>query len=105
MSAWIDVGAVDDWRDGDYRLVDVDGEPVAVYRLYGGFHAVEDVCTHDGGELAGGPIEGYAVECPRHGARFDLRTGAVLSPPAYRPIRVYAVRIEAGRVQVRSAAD
>ena len=52
-----------------------------MFNIDGELYAIEDVCTHDGGELAGGPIEGYEIECLRHGAKFDLRTGAALSAP------------------------
>ena len=64
--------------------------------------AVEDVCTHDGGGLTGGAVEGDQVICPRHGARFCLRTGEALSPPAYEPVRVFETKIEAGRIWIRA---
>ncbi|HHQ42086.1 MAG TPA: non-heme iron oxygenase ferredoxin subunit, partial [Chromatiales bacterium] len=60
-----------------------------------------DVCTHDGGCLAGGDIEGREVVCPRHGARFDLLTGEATAPPAYEPVHVFPVKVEGGRVYVR----
>jgi 3-phenylpropionate/trans-cinnamate dioxygenase ferredoxin subunit len=75
---------------------------VAIARSGGRYFAVEDVCTHDGAELVGGAIEGTEIMCPRHGARFCLLTGAALSPPAYEPVRVFATKIEAGRLWVRS---
>ena len=59
------------------------------------------MCTHDGGELAGGAVEGDVVICPRHGARFCLRTGAALTPPAYEPVRTYETRIVNGVVEVQ----
>ncbi len=74
---------------------------VAVFNLDGELHAIEDICTHDGGELASGVVDGDAIVCPRHGARFSIRTGEVLAPPAYEPVAVFPVRIEKGRVQVR----
>jgi len=101
MSDWIDVAAAEDLPPGDRKVVDVDGVMVAVFNLDGELHAIEDICTHDGGELASGTIEGDAIICPRHGARFSIRTGEVLAPPAYEPVAVFAVRIENGRVQVR----
>jgi len=79
-----------------------DGEtPIAVFNVDGAFHAVEDTCTHDGGELAGGCIDGHVVECPRHGARFDLRTGAVVAPPAVVPIVVMLVKVEDDAIWTR----
>jgi 3-phenylpropionate/trans-cinnamate dioxygenase ferredoxin component len=62
----------------------------------------EDVCTHDGGGLAGGAVEGDQVICPRHGARFCLRTGRALSAPAYEPVRSYMTRVSDGVVEVRT---
>ena len=67
----------------------------------GALYAIEDVCSHDGGELAGGDVYGFEVECPRHGARFDLRTGAVTKPPAYEPIASFPVREEGGAIWTR----
>ena len=101
MSDWIDVGAVDELEAGGVMLVDVDGTEVAVFNIDGEFYALADVCTHDGGTLADGTVEGYEIECPRHGARFDIRTGKVMTPPAYEDVTVYLVRVDNGRVQVR----
>lgn len=101
MSDWIDVGAVDELEAGGVMLVDVDGTEVAVFNIDGEFYALADVCTHDGGTLADGTVEGYEIECPRHGARFDIRTGKVMTPPAYEDVTVYPVRVDNGRVQVR----
>ncbi len=98
---WIPAGAASAIAPGDYTQLDVDGVSVAVFNVAGEFCAVEDVCTHDGGGLAGGAVEGDVVICPRHGARFSLRTGAVLGPPAYEPIRTFATRIADGIVEVQ----
>ncbi len=101
MSDWQDVAAVEAIPPGSHQVVDVDGAQVAVFNLDGQFYAIEDVCTHDGGTLTGGAVEGEQIVCPRHGARFSIKTGAVLAPPAYEPIHSFPVRIESGRVQVR----
>lgn len=98
---WIPVAPADQIADGDYAQVEVDGVTVAVFNIGGTFYAIEDTCTHDGGELAGGALEGDVVICPRHGARFCLRTGAALSPPAYEPVRTFETRIENGIVEVK----
>lgn len=82
MSDWIDVAPADELPPGSHRAVDVDGAQVASFNLDGNYYAVEDVCTHDGGTLTGGAIEGDQLICPRHGARFSIKTGAVLAPPA-----------------------
>jgi 3-phenylpropionate/trans-cinnamate dioxygenase ferredoxin subunit len=101
MSDWVDVSAVSDFPPGSRRVVSVDNAQIAVFNLDGRYYAIEDVCTHDGGELASGECDGEAVVCPRHGARFSIKTGAVLAPPAYEPIATFPVRVENGRVQVR----
>jgi 3-phenylpropionate/trans-cinnamate dioxygenase ferredoxin component len=101
MSDWIDVTALADMPAGHRRLVDVDGTGIAVFNIDGELYAIEDVCTHDGGDLASGCLDGDVIVCPRHGARFSVRTGEALSAPAYEPTRVFPVRVEHGVVQVR----
>lgn len=100
MSRWIDVCSANELEPGDYRTVWVDDEEVAVIRCDAGIHAIQNICTHDGGELTGGSIDGCTIECPRHGAQFDVRTGEVLSPPAYEPVATYPVAIRDGRICV-----
>jgi 3-phenylpropionate/trans-cinnamate dioxygenase ferredoxin subunit len=101
MSDWIDVARVGEIASGEHRLVDADGTQIAVFNLGGQHYAIEDVCTHDGGELAGGCVVGDEIECVRHGARFNIRTGAVTNPPAYEPVAKFPLRIENGVIQVR----
>ena len=101
MPNWTRVCATVDLLPGEHRVATVDGVQVALYNVDGAFHAIEDVCTHDGGELAGGPVHGFEVECPRHGARFDLRSGAALCPPAYEPVAKFPVKVEDGAVWTR----
>ena len=101
--SWVPVAAAASIAPGDYASVEVDGSFVAVFNVGGEFLAVDDLCTHDGGGLAGGAVEGDQVICPRHGARFCLRTGRALSPPAYEPVRSYATRVNGGIVEVRAA--
>lgn len=101
MADWIEVAAADEIAPGACRTVEVDGKWVAVFNLGGEFHAIEDVCTHDGGDLASGEIDGDAIVCPRHGARFCIKTGEVLSPPAYEDVPTFPVRVQDGKVQVR----
>ena len=80
MSDWIDVAPASAVPPGTWRSADVDGTDVAVFNLDGAYYAIENVCTHDGGILTGGAIDGDVIVCPRHGARFCIRTGEVLSP-------------------------
>lgn len=99
---WIDVAPADAIPPGGFRVFDVDDTPVAVFNIGGEHLAIQDVCTHDGETLTGGPVEGTEIVCPRHGARFSLRTGEVLSPPAYEDVSSYPVRIENGRLWVKA---
>jgi 3-phenylpropionate/trans-cinnamate dioxygenase ferredoxin component len=101
--SWIAVAPAASVAPGDYAQIEIDGAIVAVFNIAGTFYAIEDVCTHDGGELAGGAVEGDVVICPRHGARFCLRTGAALTPPAYEPVRTFETRVNEGVVEVRAS--
>ena len=99
---WIDAGPTADLHDGEAISIPVGRRMIAVVRSGGEYFAIEDVCTHDGAELTGGDVEGTEIICPRHGARFCLRTGQALSPPAYEPVRVFETKITDGRLWVRS---
>jgi len=101
MTTWTRVCAESELLPGEHKIA-YDGDvPIAVYNIDGQLYAVEDVCTHDGGDLAGGTRQGFELECPRHGARFDVRTGAVLCPPAYEPIATFPVKSENGVIFTR----
>ena len=98
---WIDAGPAN-LNDGETRSLAMGRRMVALARSGDEYFAIEDVCTHDGAELTGGEIEGAQIICPRHGARFCLRTGEALTPPAYEPVRVFATRIDDGRLWIRA---
>jgi 3-phenylpropionate/trans-cinnamate dioxygenase ferredoxin subunit len=100
MASWIPLCPFDQLRKEGLFVLELPSTSIAVFWTGGEALAVENICTHDGGELAGGPVEGTRVTCPRHGACFDLKTGAVLAPPAYEPIRTYPVRIREGQVEI-----
>lgn len=85
---------------GGVKITRVDDTEVAVFRLDDGYWAIEDVCTHDGGPVAEGTVTDGRVECPRHGATFDVRTGAAKSFPATSPVATYAVRVVGDEIQV-----
>ena len=99
-SKWIDVAATESLAESTPLAVEAEGEPIVLVRCAGALYAVEDRCTHDGESLAGAEIEQCEIVCPRHFSHFDLKSGEALSPPAYEPLRVYAVREENGRVLV-----
>jgi 3-phenylpropionate/trans-cinnamate dioxygenase ferredoxin subunit len=105
--SWSPAGSIEQLAALSRLEVEIDGDYVAIARLNGQLHAFEDRCTHDGEALAGAELEGDAttpcgvVICPRHGARFCLKTGAALTPPAYEPIRIFEVRERDGQIEVR----
>jgi 3-phenylpropionate/trans-cinnamate dioxygenase ferredoxin subunit len=99
---WIDAAADADIGEGQSVCVAAGTVIVAVVRSEGRLYAIEDVCTHDGEALTGGPVEGGEIICPRHGARFCLRTGEALSPPAYEAVRTFETKVDGGRVWVRA---
>lgn len=100
MPRWHDVTAAGDIDPGGFALLETDDLTAAVFNVDGELYAIEDVCTHDGAELAGGPVVGDQVVCPRHGARFCLRTGRALTPPAYEAVQTFPVRVNNGRVEI-----
>jgi 3-phenylpropionate/trans-cinnamate dioxygenase ferredoxin subunit len=97
---WADVAPADDVPRSQHRVYEVDGRFVAVYNVQDELYAIEDVCTHDGNPLSDGPVEGTEVICTRHGARFCLKTGAALTPPAYEPVATYRVDRRGGRLLI-----
>ena len=99
---WIDAGLEGSLADGHSMSIPVGRRMIAIVHSGGKFYAIEDVCTHDGEPLTGGEIEGDEIVCPRHGARFCLRTGEALTPPAYEPVRVFETKIEGGHLWVRA---
>jgi len=100
MSDWIDVVAESAMANGEHVLVEVDGTDVAIFKIDDQLYAIEDVCTHDGAEIASGELDGDEIVCPRHGARFCVKTGAVKCAPAYEDVATFPVRIVEGRIQV-----
>jgi 3-phenylpropionate/trans-cinnamate dioxygenase ferredoxin subunit len=87
-------------RAGGIAVVDVRGKLIAVANVDGTFYAFDDTCTHEECSLAEGDLAGTTVTCMCHGAEFDVRTGAVLAPPAFVPVKVYRTRVEGGSLQI-----
>ena len=85
---------------GQRVLVEVDQQPIAIFNVDGKYYAIGDVCTHDDGPLGDGELDGYMIICPRHGARFDIRSGSALTMPAFAPTPWYPTRVTDGWVEV-----
>ena len=111
MSEFVAVGKVSDLKPGQMKRVMVDGQRVLLSNVDGDFYAIRDECSHRGAALSKGKMEGHAVECPKHRARFDVRSGEALRGPSFGPLRLpgqmgdvsaYKVRVEGDTVLVQS---
>jgi nitrite reductase/ring-hydroxylating ferredoxin subunit len=105
MSDFVRVADWDDLEEGGLLGVEIDGEPVCLAKVAGAVYACNGECTHIGGRLYEGSLEGSVLTCPVHGAQFDLRTGKVLRGPARQDLVLYAVRVEHGAILVRLPAE
>ena len=105
MNGWVDVGASTQVEASSHLGAEVDGYLVRVVRVAGTLYAFEDRCTHDDSPFDDAELDDCEIICPRHGARFSLKTGDALSPPAYEPIRTFKVRVENGRLLVEPPAE
>lgn len=94
MARLVKVARRDEIAPGQVKMVAIDGQVIALCNVEGAFYAVDNVCTHDYGPLSDGDLYGHAIECPRHGAQFDVRTGEVVMLPAMKPIATYEVKLE-----------
>nr|WP_290668871.1 non-heme iron oxygenase ferredoxin subunit [Ardenticatena sp.] len=101
MSEFVTVANVDDIPLGHAKVVHVGTKRLAIAHCEDGFFAIDDMCTHDGGPLGEGKLHGCAVECPRHGAQFDVRSGQAIKFPAVMPVNTYEVRVVGDEVQVK----
>ena len=100
MTEWQPVGSVSDIPPGRVGVVRVGDREIAICNVDGEFYAIDDVCTHDGGSLDQGELEGNEIECPRHGARFDVTSGAAVQLPAFEPVESYPVRLDGDTILV-----
>jgi len=101
MAEWLTAGRADDLGPGQIRVVRAGRTRLAVCNVDNELHCIADVCTHDGGPLDQGELDGFEIECPRHGARFDVTNGRATCLPAIAPVRVYPVRVENGEIQIQ----
>lgn len=98
---WVTVAKVSEVPKGRVKVVEVEGNRIALCNVEGTIYAIDDVCTHDNGPLGEGELWDNQIECPRHGARFDVKTGKVVCLPAVIPVRTYEVKIEGEEVKVK----
>ena len=94
MGKFLPVCKTGDIPDPGKKVFEVGGQFVVVFHVEGRFWALDDCCTHDDGPLGEGELDGHAIACPRHGAKFDIRDGRVLSMPATRPTPAYSTKVD-----------
>jgi|SRR5215216_3940143 glycine betaine catabolism B len=97
----IKIGETKDIQSSQMKAVDVNGETICVANFEGKYYAIGNVCTHMGGPLVEGKLEGFEVECPWHGSKFDIRTGKGVRPPAMREEPTYEVTVEDNNVLIK----
>ena len=100
VTTWQTVGSVADIPPERVAVFRIGDHDVAVCNVNGQFYAIDDLCTHDGGSLDQGELEGEEIECPRHGARFNVTTGDAVQLPAFEPVETHDVRVDGESVQV-----
>jgi len=94
LSKWHRVASAADVREGEAFAAELEGTPIALYRIDGQVHAIDDTCTHEFAMLSEGFIESGTIECPLHAAQFDIATGKCLCGPAMEDLRAYQVRVD-----------
>jgi 3-phenylpropionate/trans-cinnamate dioxygenase ferredoxin subunit len=102
---FVTVATAGELGNGERLALDIDGQAIVVFNIAGEYFAIADVCSHDEAPVGEGELSGLEIECPRHGARFDLRTGKALCLPAVVDIPAYPVRLTAGELQVGLPLD
>ena len=99
-AGWVRAAARGDLKEGDVLGVELAGKAIALYDVDGEVFATDNVCTHAYAHLSDGWLDGGTIECPLHAARFDVKTGNVLSPPASEPLKTYPVRVVGDAIEV-----
>jgi nitrite reductase/ring-hydroxylating ferredoxin subunit len=100
MGDFIEAAGIDEIEPGQAKLVEVNGKEIALFNSNGEYYAIDNECTHVGGPLCEGEIEGCRVTCPWHGAEFDLKTGEALAPPAEEGVNTYKVYIDGDFIKI-----
>ncbi|MFH0908694.1 MAG: non-heme iron oxygenase ferredoxin subunit [bacterium] len=102
MAEWVEVAELSEFKETDRKLVDLGGDrQIGLFKLPDGFFAVSAWCSHQKSSLVHGDVSNHEIECPMHGARFDLKTGKNLSLPAVRPIARFDVRVDGNKILLK----
>ena len=97
---FVPIGSINELKDGERLFIEIDGNSIVIINIHGQYYAIADVCSHDDGPVGEGALEGFEIICPRHGARFDIRTGKVLAFPAFVDIPAYPIRVSGNQIEV-----
>jgi 3-phenylpropionate/trans-cinnamate dioxygenase ferredoxin subunit len=97
---FIPVASVEELKEGERLIIEIDEKPIVILNIANHYYAIADVCSHDDGPVGEGNLEGFEIICPRHGARFDVRTGKVLALPAFVDIPAYPVRLVGDQIEI-----
>lgn len=100
MSKWVEICTPNEIAHDEYKFVTIDNTPIAVFNVDGQFCAIQDNCPHQHMPIADGFVENGTITCPYHHAKFDLRTGEVLAPPACENLTTYPTRLQAGKIEI-----
>jgi 3-phenylpropionate/trans-cinnamate dioxygenase ferredoxin component len=100
MAGFVKVAKTDAIVPGQGKMIEVGGQKIALFNVAGSVYAMDDTCTHRGGPLSEGILDGKQVTCPWHGAIYDVTTGEVLGPPAPKGVARYNVRVEGSDIEV-----
>lgn len=101
MTEFVRVATVGDLPDPGKQTLEINERVVVLLHIQGQYYCIDDVCTHDGGPLGDGSLEGFLISCPRHGAKFDVRTGKAITMPATVDTVGHEIRVEGNNVLVR----
>lgn len=105
MSDFVPVCGLNDIPDPGKQLLEIDDRVIVLFHIAGEFFCIDDVCTHDGGPLGEGALVDHTIECPRHFAKFDIRTGKAVTMPATQDTIAHEVKVEGGQVFVKINED
>lgn len=100
MPEIVTIGSAAELPPGERAVIEIGSHAIVVFNVDNRYYAIEDLCTHDDGPLADGELDGLIIECPRHGAQFDISSGAVRRLPAVKPVPRYEIRVVDGQLQI-----
>ena len=100
MANFVEVAKTNEIKPGEGKLIEIDDNKIALFNCEGSYYAIQNTCTHQGGPLCEGDLEGDKVICPWHGAEFDVKTGNVLGPPAEESVKSYRVQVDGDSIKI-----